>query len=337
MVIVNWNQKELLHRLLETLRITNYPSSSVVVVDNGSTDSSVEMIEKEFEWVHLVANAGNLGYPRAVNQGISYAIHERADYVLVMNNDMECVHPDWLTRLIMLAEANSDFGIVGPKLLRKRGGVSRSAWIFKQPFSYVAFASNDQDKSFEVDYVMGSALLIRMEVIQKIGFFDEAYSPTLIDDIDYCMRAKRAGFRIIYYTGASLVHVGSASLRKVAYYMQLAMMYTNLMRFRLLYYRRREIVPSLTEMLLMCLFRRVDNTKALGLGNMAFQREPGAHFYYFARALAVNFKQLRSIMWRRVRNSVYVATPSLNPQTGLNAYEIAQHESSQAEDRGLAR
>jgi hypothetical protein len=118
---------------------------------------------------------------------------------------------------------------------------------------------------------------------------------------------RRAGFKIVYYTGASLIHVGSVSLSKVAHFNYLKMLYANLMRFRLLYYRAGDIVPSLIEMVLMCFLRRVDNTKPLGRGNLAFQIRPGAHLYCFTRALIANLRQLSSIMRRRVHDSSYVA------------------------------
>jgi len=315
-VIVNWNGKQLLQRCLESLKITEYACLEVVVVDNGSTDSSVELIKDRFASIHTIANAKNLGYPRAVNQGMLYALEHQADYVLVMNNDMEFIHGDWLSKLVELADENTTFAIIGPKLLSEDGRSTATAWLFRQPFSYIAIQSDQEERILEADYVQGSALLIRTEVIQRIGFFDEAYYPTLIDDIDYCMRAKKVGFKVVQYTGSSLIHLGSVSLSKVGYFAYLGMLYTNLMRFRLLYYRGVHIVPSLMEMMFMCLFRRVDNTKPLGIRNLAFQTLPGAHFYYFARAVRANLKHLRSIVWRRIHDSFYVGTSALSVFAG---------------------
>jgi hypothetical protein len=288
--------------------MTKYACSEVVVVDNGSTDSSVKMIKNRFASIHMIANAKNLGYPRAVNQGMLYALERQADYVLVMNNDMEFTDGHWLSKLIELAEENTTFGIIGPKLLSKDGKSTATAWLFRRPFTYVAITPDQSDRILEADYVQGSALLIRREVIQRIGFFDEAYYPTLIDDIDYCVRAKRAGFKVVQHTGASLIHVGSVSLSRVGYFAYLRMLYTNLMRFRWLYYRGVDIVPSLMEMMFMCLFRRVDNRKPFSTRNLAFQTLPGAHFRYFVSAAIVNLRNLRSIVWRRVNDSLYVST-----------------------------
>jgi hypothetical protein len=307
MVIVNWNQKKTLERCLETLGITDYPELKVVVVDNGSNDSSAEMVRSRFCLIDLIANAANLGYPKAVNQGMLYAVRHQAEYVLVMNNDIEFLHADWLSKLVDLARHNSRFGIIGPRLLSRDGRSTATAWLFREPFTYIAITSDQPDRIIEADYVQGSALLIRREVIRRIGFFDEAYYPTLMDDIDYCMRTRRAGFKIVHYTGASLIHVGSVSLSKVPHFNYLKMLYANLMRFRLLYYRARDIVPSLIEMVFMCFFRRLDNTKPLGRGNLAFQIQPGAHLYCFARAVIVNLRQLSSIMTRRVHDTSYVA------------------------------
>jgi GT2 family glycosyltransferase len=144
--IVNWNSRELTRRCLETLGVTNYVPFEVVLIDNGSTDGSVDMIQREFSWVRLIRNTNNLGYPRAVNQGITYAISRGAKYMFIMNNDIEFLHQDWLTKLVSLAEDNSAFGVVGPKLLSKDGETTATTWIFRKwPFTYLAVGSDKSD------------------------------------------------------------------------------------------------------------------------------------------------------------------------------------------------
>jgi hypothetical protein len=309
-VIVNWNGKGLLYRCLRSLKFTSYTPFELLVVDNGSNDGSVEMIKEEFPWAHLLANNRNPGYPGALNQGIMWAIQRGADYVFIANNDIEFIHSYWLDRLVVLADANPDFGIIGPALLSLDGKVTQSCWVFREPFSWVALATGQPDKVIEADYVQGAAFLIRKEVVQQIGVFDEGYYPTgIFEDTDYCVRAKMAGYRIIYYSGASVLHVGGASFSKLSDLSTTEMVYSNLMRFRLLWCKAKDLIPSLMEMWLMTFFRRVDNTRPLGLRNLAFQRLPGVHLYCLAKAFAVNLRQIPVIFHRRLHNSAYLRPP----------------------------
>jgi hypothetical protein len=320
-VIVNWNGKGLLHRCLTSLKFTNYAPFEVLVVDNGSTDGSVEMIREEFPWTHLLANNSNLGYPSALNQGIMWAIQRGADYVFVANNDIEFIHSYWLDRLVILACANPDFGIIGPALLSLDGKVTQSCWLFREPFSWVALATAQPDMVIEADYVQGAAFLIRKEVVQQIGVFDEGYYPTgIFEDTDYCVRAKMAGYRIIYYSGASVLHVGGASFSKLSDLSTTKMVYSNLMRFRLLWFKAKDLIPSLMEMWLMTFFRRVDSTRPLGLRNLALQRLPGVHLYCLARAFAANLRQLPVILHRRLHNSIYLRPPDPRRVAGFESY-----------------
>nr|HID14311.1 glycosyltransferase family 2 protein [Anaerolineae bacterium] len=121
-VIVNWNVCDLLRRCLHSILSSGQqPATSIeiIVVDNGSTDGSVEMVRAEFPGVRLIANADNRGFPAANNQGIAAA---RGRYVLLLNPDTEVVG-DALATMVAFADAHPDVGIVGPQLLNPDGSV----------------------------------------------------------------------------------------------------------------------------------------------------------------------------------------------------------------------
>ncbi|MEA3339438.1 MAG: glycosyltransferase family 2 protein, partial [Chloroflexota bacterium] len=125
-VIVNWNVRDLLRRclrsILANLQIRALVHLQVIVVDNGSSDGSVEMVQAEFPAVHLITNAGNRGFPAANNQGLAIA---RGRYVLLLNPDTEIVG-DALALMVAFADAHPDVGMVGPQLLNADGSVQSS-------------------------------------------------------------------------------------------------------------------------------------------------------------------------------------------------------------------
>ena len=117
-IIVNCNGKELLRQCLKSLfSITRYSNYRVVVVDNGSVDGSVEMVQQEFPQVELICNPRNLGYAKANNQGIVYALMKGAKYIALLNNDIEIIEPLWLKVAVKVMESHLDVGLIGFNLV----------------------------------------------------------------------------------------------------------------------------------------------------------------------------------------------------------------------------
>lgn len=216
-VVLNYNGKEVTLQALRSLSAMDYPACHLVVVDNGSTDGSYEAVAAAFPAVTRLRTEVNLGPAGGVNLGLRFALEEGYDYALVLNNDIE-VAPDFLARLVEVAESDPSIGIVGPKgyyywdreRIWSAGG--------RLPFREAATKERGQgeldrgqyDRDEEVDYVNGCAMLVKRDVLERAGLWDPAYH-ILVEDADFCMRARRHGYRCFYAHRARLWHMVSTS------------------------------------------------------------------------------------------------------------------------------
>lgn len=219
-VILNWNRVADTLECLDSLVRMKYPSFSIVVVDNGSTDGSPEAIERwgsEQLPLTQIRNAENRGFVRGSNQGMRHALSTDTDYVFLLNNDT-VVEPDALSLLIATAERSGDIGMVGPKVYQHgKGPVLDSAgtrtitWL-AQGF-LVGHGEEDRGQydaaaTAGMPYVTGTALLAKRAVLEKVGLMDEDYF-CYFDDFDWGLRAREAGYRLLLVPEAVIQHKGS--------------------------------------------------------------------------------------------------------------------------------
>jgi GT2 family glycosyltransferase len=208
-------------------------SFEVIIVDNGSSDKTVDMLKAEFPAARLIANTSNDGFARPINQALRQS---DGRHMLVLNPDT-IVLPGALNTLVDYLDSHPEVGICGPKVLNRDGslqkacrrGVSRP-WATFSYFSglYTLFPHSkifggyllnylDENQTHEVDGVSGSCMLIRREVTQQVGLFDEHFF-AYQEDADYCFQAKRAGWKIIYLPAAQIVHFGGQGGSRVQPY-----------------------------------------------------------------------------------------------------------------------
>jgi Predicted glycosyltransferases len=228
-IIVNWNVRNLLRRCLHSI-LASLPACQleIIVVDNGSTDGSPEMVRTEFPQVHLMANPDNRGFTGANNQGLAVA---RGRYVLLLNPDTEVVG-DALETLVAFADAHPDVGVVGPQLLNPDGTVQssrrrfptlatallESTWL--QPYAprrllaryYVLDRPDDEVQ--DVDWVTGAALMARREAVEQVGPLDEGFF-MYSEELDWCRRFRAAGWRVVYLPTARVIHHEGKSSEQV--------------------------------------------------------------------------------------------------------------------------
>jgi GT2 family glycosyltransferase len=181
------------------------------------------MVKRNFSNVKLVCNEKNLGYAKANNTGINYALKKyNPGYILLLNNDTIVVRPDWLKKMVEVAQKDNKIGIVGIKLLFPDGKIQHMGYLHKFiPYSTreTALGLGKRDAPeykavYEVEATTGACMLIKKEVITKIGLLDEIFSPYLCEDIDYCLRARKAGFKIMFTGQSKLIHLLSSTMRK---------------------------------------------------------------------------------------------------------------------------
>ncbi|NOX90061.1 MAG: glycosyltransferase [Calditrichaeota bacterium] len=209
-IIPVFNKLQFTHRCLKAiLQNTRYPDYEVIFADNGSTDDTRSYLQNlKVPNVKAVFNEQNLGYVGGCNSG---ARHATGDYLLFLNNDTE-VQPGWLENLVRLAESRGDCGAVGAKLvypdgkLQEAGGIIFSdgqGWNYGRGF-------NPDDPRFnfvrETDYCSGAALMVRKDLWERIGGFDERYAPAYYEDTDLCFAVRKEGYKVYYQPKSVVIH-----------------------------------------------------------------------------------------------------------------------------------
>jgi GT2 family glycosyltransferase len=227
-IIVNWNAREDLRRCLESLYATPLPELAyeVWVVDNASSDGSGEMVAAAFPQVHLVVNSQNVGFSKANNQAIAQT---NSRYVFLLNSDA-FIHPGALDQLLAYADAHPSAGILGPQVRNTDSTLQFScrrfpglgAGFFRNTYLGRLFPHNkfsrdylmhdlDHNHDHPVDWVSGCAMLLRRELIDKIGALDERFY-MYCEDVDICQRAWEAGYQVVYAPDAVVTHaIGRSS------------------------------------------------------------------------------------------------------------------------------
>lgn len=219
-LIVNWNGKEDTLACLESLEASEGEIGRVVVVDNGSTDGSVEAINRHFPQVALIENQRNLGFGAANDVGMCLFLQEeRCHYLLLLNNDT-LVAPSAL-RVLASALSEEGVGAAVPKIYYADGqrlwyAGGRIDW--KQgSANHYGFGRRDEERfnrRGEVTFATGCALLLKRETLEKVGLFDERYF-MFGEDVDLSIRLAKAGYRILYLPEAVVWHkVGGSVARK---------------------------------------------------------------------------------------------------------------------------
>ncbi len=231
-VIVNWNVRDLLRACLRSVYRSwgeDAAGLEVLVVDNASTDGSAAMVRAEFPGAVGIENAANVGFTVGNNQAIARA---QGRHVLLLNPDTE-VLGDALHAMVACLDAHPDAGALGPQLLnpdrtvqssRRRFPTFRTALlestILQQwwPDNEVLRRYYVQDRSDaefqDVDWIVGACVLARREALAQVGGLDEGFF-MYSEEMDWCYRLKRAGWRVVYLPEAQVVHYGAQSSRQV--------------------------------------------------------------------------------------------------------------------------
>lgn len=219
-VVVTFNALPYLECCLDSVR-----DYETVVVDHGSKDGTPEFVRERFPKVMLLRNE-NRGLAAGWTRGIESLGSQR--YLLILNADA-WVMGDAVEQLLIFADAHPEAAIVGPQLRNPDGSLQRSIRGFPsvwrlateylllrrltfgfRPFAAAAGGGVDHSKTYEADWVVGAALLVRTEAVREVGLPDEGFF-LFGEEKDWCYRFNRAGWKVIYYPGACVTHVGGAS------------------------------------------------------------------------------------------------------------------------------
>jgi GT2 family glycosyltransferase len=217
LVILNWNGRQYLEPCLRSVFAQEFRDFSVILVDNGSTDGSADLVRTRFPQVHLIENSENRGFAAANNQAV---LASTSEFVATLNNDTK-VDPGWLGALVQAMEADPRVGMCASKMLfADRREVIESAGILVDRTGIAwGLAGGKDDRSSEVAAptpVFGpcaGAALYRRAMLKDVGLFDEDFFAYL-EDIDLAWRAQWAGWTCAYVPGAVVYHVHSATAKE---------------------------------------------------------------------------------------------------------------------------
>lgn len=223
LIVLSYNGKQLTLDCLSSVLKLNYKNFIIALVDNASTDGSVEAVKRAFlnelssGKIILIENGINLGFAGGNNIGIKYAYEKKADYVLLLNNDT-LVEKELLSNMIPKCETDENIGIAGPKIYYQNppdqiwfaGGEIK---LYKGRSRHIGIRQKDTGQyntARECDYITGCAILIKRTVVNRVGYLDSAY-PMYSEDADYCFRAKQNGFSMVYIPTGVVWHKISAA------------------------------------------------------------------------------------------------------------------------------
>lgn len=218
LIVVNWNGCQDTLTCLDSISKNDYKNIMTILVDNASTDNTVEEVRKKFPGVLIISNPKNVGYGAAANRGIERALLSGAKYVFPLNNDMILEH-DCIIRGVEILDKDENVGAVAPKIFwMDQPDMVYSAGMVIDFLFYVQLKrQNLGEKATKGklnaprDVDAAGIFLIRGRAIEKSGMFDEDYF-LYLEDVDFCLRIKEKGYRIVFIPDMILRHKGSASV-----------------------------------------------------------------------------------------------------------------------------
>ncbi len=211
-IIPNWNGEAHLHECLESVRNQGRSPSETILVDNGSTDGSLQLVGRDYPWVITLALPEKVGFTVAVNRGIRAS---KGRFVALLNNDTQ-LDPDWLDILVEALQTHPDAGFVGCKMLNffKRNVIDDAGISLSRGGLPITRGTGEPDDGrYSVrEYVFGvsaGAAIYRRELFERVGLFDEDFDSCYEDD-DLAFRAQIAGYKCLYVPEALCYHKRSA-------------------------------------------------------------------------------------------------------------------------------
>ena len=230
-VIVNWNTREILHKCLDSVyQQTRNIDFEVIVIDNGSTDGSAEMVQAEFCKVRLIRNLNNAGFAAGCNQGIAVS---KGRYVLLLNSDT-VILDNAIAKTVGFADSHPKAAVVSCRVLNPDGTMQQTCFMFPSILNLFLACTHlcrffpssrffgreymtwwKRDDVREVDVVTGCFMLLRQKALKQTGVLDERFF-MYGEETDLCYRLKQAGWVTLFTTDAEIIHLDCASTNKMA-------------------------------------------------------------------------------------------------------------------------
>ena len=217
-LIVNWNNYSDTKECLESLAQLTSENYQIMLVDNGSSDDSNQLLEEEFPEIELVNLQENLGFAGRNNVGLDYALKEGFSHILLLNNDTIVQDGDFLTKLVQLLEEEPSVGAVGPTVEQTDGIIQLSILPYPNIGNTIVntlglYHPNHKKRQY-VDSVAGCCVLVRREAIEQAGLLDENYF-MYGEETEWFYRMRKRGWKVLFIPKRSVLHKGAATSKKI--------------------------------------------------------------------------------------------------------------------------
>ena len=287
-VILNWNGKHMLERFLPSVTANIGPDAEVIIADNGSTDDSLDFLQQNYPQLRVITFDRNYGFAEGYNRALAQI---DAQYFVLLNDDVE-VTPNWIAPVIAQMERNPDTAICQPKLLmydqrdtfEYAGGAGGFIDKYGYPFcrgrlfTTLEKDHGQYDDACEIFWASGAAMFVRANVWRELGGLDSDFFAHM-EEIDFCWRAKNAGYRVEYCPESVIYHVGGGTLPKsnprktyLNFRNNMALLYKNLPKRRLLWVLGCRVVLDYVAAFKFLLERKPKEFKAVTDAHQSFYK-----------------------------------------------------------------
>lgn len=208
-IIVNWKQYELTKSCLSTLKSSKFNDFQIILIDNESNQKELNDLKNQFDQVKTFTSEKNLGFTGANNIGINYAIKNQFEYVMLLNNDTE-IDKNFINPLLEAFQKYNKLGAVQPVIMNfyQNKKVWNAGGNLNKFFGYTSVIKKPKYINRKIDWITGCCILIKTDVIKKVGLLDENFF-AYYEDVDWSIRIKKAGYDLAVVKSSLIYHHGS--------------------------------------------------------------------------------------------------------------------------------
>ena len=302
-IISTYSQSKLLEKCISSLKnLTSYKNYKTYLVDDSGTGKIGRETKKKFKWVNVITNKENLGCSKSYNAGMKTALKDYdPDYLVLLNDDLEFIDSKWLSKVISYGEKDDKIGILGCRMIYPDKSLQ---WIAKKGKIYSFMKSGNFEKSKDilkpqkVEEIIGSCYIIKKEVIEKIGFWDEKFSPYYGEESDYSFRAAKKGFSFLYVGETEIIHHGASSTKNLFNEKVWYIKKRNAIRLEGLNFNLKEIIKYSFIHLGSVFLKKGDK-------RISIEKDILKKFFLLCKAYLANLLNLREIIQKRKERNNY--------------------------------
>jgi len=229
-IVITYNAEPWLEKCFGSLTNTNLANHTILAIDNGSKDKTIEILKIKYPQVVIVETGSNIGFGKANNIGLKTALKENFDFIFLLNQDA-WVFENTINSLIDVSKKNSKYGIVSPVHLNNSEKIDAGFAYYclsdaNSDFIYDSFCANPYKEIYETNYINAAAWLVTRECLEKNGGFMPIF-PHYGEDVNYCERVQSSGLKIGFMPGCVIIHDRNLLARKIPFKKRMSQMYVH--------------------------------------------------------------------------------------------------------------